>query len=266
MVCSICGKYGHNKNNSKIHSKKDLEIHHNSILSKKLVNNIFKNIMFDGCKMEVQKHGFIIERSILTNCFEIPDSELNSINYTAKHDLPVNLNKLGFNISCKSSVSLNSVCMGDPINVYDSVNNKYDPIHMICVFYEQHGETKKIIKTVEVNLTDTKELLFGSLTKDDLIKLKNIIKKVPIKSKPTYEEYKNMYDLRNELHGKCGILRLDIKCNSQNSRLQCSFNKFKDFIQNHPDKIIENNDSNVLRGKHFISELNSGVRIFNKST
>jgi hypothetical protein len=71
--CSLCGKKGHNKNNKKYHSKKELEIHNNSILSKKLVNNIFKNvfknIIFISCIMnldttESQEHGKTIENDI----------------------------------------------------------------------------------------------------------------------------------------------------------------------------------------------------------
>ena len=56
MVCSICHKKGHNRNNSKFHTKDDLESHNNSILSKKLVKKL-KNILISQVKKQAYSNS-----------------------------------------------------------------------------------------------------------------------------------------------------------------------------------------------------------------
>lgn len=214
-------------------------------------------------KKEVQEHGFFWEKHILRNCFNITEDNLKSIGYTAKHDLPKELNTEGFNISCKCSKSLNDVNMGDPIRLFDAVNNKDDSIHLIIFFWKQYKGTKKVIKNYEIDITDQKDLLFGKITKDDLETLRNIVCKIPTKSKPSPEQHKTMYDLRNKLHEKKGALRLDIKCNSQQSRIQCTIHKFTEFIVEHSNLVISSNETNEFRGKS-IPDFHGGARVFNK--
>lgn len=221
-------------------------------------------------KREVQKHGFFWEKHILCNCFNITEDKFKSIGYTDKHDLPKNLNPKGFNISCKCSKSLNEVNMGDPIRLFDSVNNKEDKIHLVVFFWEQKGDNKKVIKTYEINLTNKKDLLFGKITKDDLENLRNLVRKIPTKKKPTPEEHKQMYDLKKQLHKKKGAIRLDIKCNSQQSRIQCTIHKFTKFVKDNHKLVIEYNEKNKETDKckfkeKDIPDFEGGARVFNKN-
>jgi len=55
-----------------------------------------------------------------------------------------------------------------------------------------------------------------------------------------------------------------IKCNSQQSRLQCSFNEFQRFIRENPSKVITKSNTNNFRGGMITSEITSSRRRFNK--
>ena len=57
------------------------------------------------------------------------------------------------------------------------------------------------------------------------------VKEIPNKRKPTKEEHRIMYELRDKIQKKSNYIKLNIKCNSTQSRVQCSFNKFKLFLE-----------------------------------
>ena len=210
--------------------------------------------------MEVQAHGFSWEKEILAIYGATPE-ELKDIKYTSKMDLPAVLNRInGCDLSIKTTGS-NSVCMADCLRVYDMVSGP--TIHMVVVQYKQVKDVKRVINIVEVDLTNSRELLFGSLTRSQIETLDTTVKAVPQKRKPTPEEHKHMYDIKKELQKLSGAIHLDIKCNSQQSRLQCSFNKFKLFLENNP-RIIEKSNTNEFRGGSITKEIQSLCRKFIK--
>ena len=61
-----------------------------------------------------------------------------------------------------------------------------------------------------------------------------------------------------------GAIHLDIKCNSTQSRLQCSLNHFQQFIEKNPSKIIAKSDTNEFRGGSISSHIASSRRVFKK--
>jgi hypothetical protein len=74
-LCSICQRIGHNRNNHKYHSKKDIEEHDNRILSEKIVSNIFKKILnvnnkMDFCEIEKSEN----EELFKNGCYYDKDS------------------------------------------------------------------------------------------------------------------------------------------------------------------------------------------------
>lgn len=214
--------------------------------------------------MEVQAHGFSWEKDVLRNIFHLDDNELKLIQYTNKFDLPSSLNKLdNFDVSIKTSCSPNSVCMADCLRIFDSVNNE-TPYHMIVIQYKQIGTTKKVVSIIEVDLTTSANLLFGSITRSEIEELVRLIKCVPQNRKPTTEERTTMYSFRDILQQKSGAIRLDIKCNSTQSRLQCSFNHFKEFIEKNPTRIIAQSNTNSFRGGTISAEIISSRRVFKK--
>ena len=211
---------------------------------------------------EVQKHGFIWERELATKVYGATEEELKVISYTAVHDLPLALNKLdAVNVSFKTSCAPNTICMGDALRLFDSVSSG-EKLHVTVVHFEQVGEEKHLKSIVQVDLTRSKELLFGALTRDQIGELDGLVKKVPQKRSPSAEEHSAMYTLRDTL--KCPAILLNIKCNSQQSRLQCSFNGFQKFLSDNPARIIAKSQGNIFRGQTIISEIKSFRRVFNK--
>lgn len=217
--------------------------------------------------LEVQAHGFSWEKDILQNVYNITQDELKSIKYTSKMDLPAHLNRLDHcNVSIKTTCNANSVCMADCLRVFDAVDNNI-PIHLIVIEYQQNDltNTKHIKHIIEIDLTSSRELLFGNLTRQDLEELDTAVKNVPQKRKPTSDEYEYMYAIRNRLLKQSGALHLDIKCNSTQSRLQCSFNRFQEFVSKNPNRIVARSNHtspNEFKGGVIKSAIKSARRVF----
>jgi len=213
-------------------------------------------------KNEVQKHGFTWEGEMIRNVYKCSESVL----YTGAIDLPAHLNNL--EVSIKTTGSPNTVCMGDCLRVYDSVNCGV-PIHATVMTFVQNDktQTKKIKSIVEVDITNSHTLLFGHLSRAQIQELYQLIKKVPQKRSPTKEEHMAMYTLRDALHALAGpeaAIHLDIKCNSQQSRLQCSFNRWLSFVANNPERVVAIGDASSFRGGSICAEISSARRTFKK--
>ncbi len=208
---------------------------------------------------EVQSHGFSWEKELLS-IYGATSEEIKGINYTSKFDLPGEFNRInGCNLSIKTTGNKNSVCMADCLRLYDIVSGP--TIHMVVLQYNQIKEIKRVINIVEIDLTNSRELLFGTLTRKQIESLDSAVKSIPQKRKPTPEEHKNMYNIKKELQKLSGAIRLDIKCNSQQSRLQCSFNKFQSFIENNP-RIIAKSNTHEFHGGLITKEIQSLCRKF----
>lgn len=215
-------------------------------------------------RKEVQAHGFTWEEDLLLNVYKATSNELKDIKYNSKMDLPAKLNRLDIcDISVKTSCSPNAVYMSDCLRMFDSVSGD-KPLHMVVVHYTQDdiNNIKKISSIIEINLTSSHKLLFGDLTRSQLEELDKAVKSVPQKRKPTDEEYNKMYSIRNKLQVLSNAIHLDIKCNSTQSRLQCSFNSFQKFIENNPSKVIAKSNTNEFRGGHISLEIKSSRRVF----
>jgi hypothetical protein len=115
-------------------------------------------------------------------------------------------------------------------------------------------------------LTNAVTPLFGDITRAQLEQLDKAVKAVPQKRKPTQEEHDHMYTLRNELQTSSVAIHFDIKCNSTQSRLQCSLNRFQDFLNQNPDRIVAKRDTTtgLFRGKKIVEEIASSRRVFTK--
>lgn len=214
---------------------------------------------------EVQSHGFFWENELKTKVYGAKPDELKTIKYTNKFDLPSAFNRLdsSCNLSIKTTKSPNTVCMADCLRLYDAVSSN-EPLHLVVVFFKQcPNNTKNVASIVEVDLTNSRELLFGTLTRAQLKELDDAVKSVPQKRKPTSEEHKKIYDMKKAL--RTGAIILNIKCNSTQSRLQCSFNKFQSFLQENPSLIVAKSDTNHFRGGVISEVYTSAPRVFKKS-
>ena len=215
-------------------------------------------------RTEVQGHGFCWETDILTNVYGASAEELDTIKYTSASDLPAKYNRLEkCKLSIKTTGSANTVCMADCLRIYDKAVSG-TPLHLVVIHYGQNDDTKtkKVNSIVEVDLTSSTQLLFGSLTRDAIESLDQLVKSVPQKRRPTAEEHDLMYKLRAKLQEKSGAIYFNIKCDSSQSRLQCSFNRFQTFLKENPSRVIAQSTTNEFRGGAISAEISSSRRVF----
>ena len=209
---------------------------------------------------EVQKHGKVIEKDILKT-YNVPVEILCKISYTSTHDLPSEYNERnGKNVSIKTT-GKNSICCGDAERFYDSTNDHN--MEMVIVQYTQEGQYKIFKMIIVIDLNKCKSHLFkDSLRREEITELANAIKKIPQKRKPTLEE-KNYYEqIKRNLSPKLGHLTLNPKCNSQQSRLQCSIRNIQTLLKDCPECLLYQNYKPYYNGKKLIERIYSPPRTF----
>lgn len=212
----------------------------------------------------VQRHGFSLQDRLLRDVYGATAAELRAIPYTAVHDLPARLNRLdGCGVSVKTSKSLNTVCMADCLRLFDWSGGR-ERVHMTVLFYRQLERTKRVVSAVEVDLTGSRRLLFGGVSRAQLAKLDALVKAVPQGRRPTPAEHAAMYAMRNSLQRKMGALQLNIKCNSTQSRLQCSFNRFQRFLSRNGRRVVARSRGGSFRGVRCCFEVASRPRAFRR--
>jgi len=232
MPCSKCKQKGHNIRTCK---KVNINSENKINISEKKPNNI-------KMRTESQEHGFRFEDDVknVYGCTE-------NVPYTNKIDIPSNLNTLLVNISIKTTGNENMVCLADCLNFYDILEQ---PLYMCVIIYEQKENFKILKKIIEIDLSNSKKILFGSLTRTRIEELDKLIKGIP-KGKVSTTDRKKIHDLKDELNEFSGYVCLNPKLDSKGQRrLQCSFNKFKKFIQENPQMInLESNNGKFRAGE-----------------
>jgi hypothetical protein len=214
---------------------------------------------------EVQKHGFIWEENICKCVYGTTDEEYNNIPYTYKTDLPSKYNHLNnVDIAIKTTGTFNTVCMSDPKNLYKKVDT-YNKFHLCVLIYKQiDKDIKKLEQIIEINLTNSRKKLFGDNTLNDIMEYEEKIKSIAKNRHPTKQENEELDILQDNLQKKSGVIKFNRKIDSKTQRrLQCSFNKFQDFIKNNKEIIIAQSNNNIFRGCKIINEIKSAPRKFN---
>lgn len=210
-------------------------------------------------RKEVQSHGLIWQDELMLHTYLATREETDTIPYTSDIDLPAEYNRLDqCDLSIKTTGS-NTVCMADCLRQFDLVSSGKS-IHMVVIQYKQKGNTKNIISITEVDLTNSAQLLFGNLTREQIECLVSLVKKVPSNRKPTKTEHGHLYELKDALQQLSGAICLNIKCNSTQSRLQCSLNRFQQFVENHPERVISKGN-HEFRGGSITPQLVSSRRV-----
>ena len=263
-ICKEKGIKGYSKKKKDelvelIKEKDNININTEKVINQEICNSINRK--------EVQAHGFSWEKEILLNVFHVKNEELENIKYNSKVDLPAKFNHIdNCDISIKTSCNKNTICMADCLRIFDAVSSN-NPIHMIVIYYIQDdkNKTKKISNITEIDLTNSGKLLFGNLTRIQIEELDSLVKSIPQKRKPTKEEHKKIYSLRDSLQAYSSAIHLNIKCNSTQSRLQCSFNKFQEFIEKNPTRVVAISNNNIFRGGKISYEIASPRRCFKKT-
>jgi hypothetical protein len=210
-------------------------------------------------RKEVQLHGLIWQDELMLHTYLATREETDMIPYTSDIDLPAEYNRLDqCDLSIKTTGS-NTVCMADCLRQFDLVSSG-KPIHMVVIHYKQKGNTKNILSITEVDLTNSAHLLFGSLTRMQIECLVSLVKKVPSNRKPTKTEHGHLYELKDALQQLSGAMCLNIKCNSTQSRLQCSLRCFQQFVEDHPERVIAKG-THQFRGGSITPQLVSSRRV-----
>lgn len=221
---------------------------------------------------ESQAHGKTWEQDLGINVYKATQAELDSVSYTAPIDVPRGFNRLeGIDISIKVS-GKDTIDMGDVVRVFDEVSSG-EKIHMTVVLWEQNSSTTKKLKSItEVDLTNSVSLLFGSVTRAQLVELVSLAKSVgkvrpEVSADQRAARIRAAYALRDELHKVSGIMHFHLMFYTSNcSRVQGQFTEFSQFVKNYPTRIIAESKTCEFRGGRIAEEISSTKRKRHKKT
>lgn len=221
---------------------------------------------------EVQSHGLLWEKEMLRNVYRATQEEIDSIGYTNGIDLPSQYNRLdNCNLSIKTTCRKQSVCMADCLRLYDLLDGVN--YHMVDIRYihDDKTATKNIDSITEIDLTNKRSLLFGTVTRDQLKELDEEIKRIPknqTRSEETEKKYKNLLTiLRRQIAESSGKIQLNPKIDSGNQRrLQCTVNykKLQELIEQNPVIVVSKSSSNDFRGGSITKQIPSSRRALKK--
>jgi len=208
-----------------------------------------------------QGHGFQFENIIKCQVFGLSPEKNN----TCKYDISCTDNIWNNNecISIKSTkyTKSSAICCGDILRFYEYDLTKQNTIIVVC--YKQDNYQNKSIKEIyEINYNkEFHKLLFGNITKPELIKyvefIKNIPKgRVPVRIKNDYKNIKK--HLQTSYNMK---ITINPKVDSKNQRrVQCSIPNFTNLLEHNPCFIKSYSKSPILRGITITSLIYSGIR------
>ena len=177
-----------------------------------------------------------------------------NVGYTSIHDVPSEFNE-GIPASIKSSLGDTCDC-GDAVRMFH--NSQLERYHFIRGRFEQVGEQKHLREVHLVDMSNSMNLLWGTLTLEEVIALSDLTKTY----RPGNEDVrKAVHALKNELNKKSGLMQFRPKMDSAQHRLQCSISKWSQFITSHPERILYHTVTGLFRGTQLTTIKNSLPRI-----
>ena len=219
---------------------------------------------------ESQGHGKPWEKDLGINVYKATQEEIDSIPYTAPIDVPREFNRLdGIDISVKVS-GKDTIDMADITRVFDEVSSG-ENIHMTVVKWIQNTPTtKKLTSVTEVDLTNSRSILFGTVSRDQLVELVTLSKSVgkvrpDVSSEERVSKIAAAYKMRDELHKITGIMHFHLMFYTKNaSRVQGQFTEFSKFVEKNPSRLIAESKTGEFRGGRIAEEIPSTKRIRHK--
>jgi len=204
-----------------------------------------------------QEFGFVIDNEIVTKVFQAPRGAYTSVHDVPKEHNPFNKNE---NVSIKSVSEAGSPGMGSALRIWDYDQSENHTA--IIVVYVQRGDRKVVTRVVEVGLDD-KVALFGTLTRDDIVRLDDLIRSVP-SGQINRDLHAQVHNLKKELNSKSGLVKFNPKIDKKNQRrLQCSLPKVSDLVTAASNLIRSDVAEAVVRGVPILASAESGRRIRN---
>lgn len=179
---------------------------------------------------------------------------VKDIGYTSLHDIPPEFND-EIATSVKSSVGDTCDC-GDALRMFH--NSSLPKYHIIRGRFQQVGDKKYLREVDEIDLSNSTELLWGTLTLADVIALDELTK--------TYRSGKEdirkaVHKLKKELNAKSGLMQFRPKMDSKQHRLQCSISKWPLLLAKNPQRIIAHTTDGMFRGNQLTLTRESPKRI-----
>lgn len=204
-----------------------------------------------------QSHGIIWENEIREKVFNLKPVK----NDTNKYDINAKDNKFDINenISIKTTGSDNIDC-ADILRFYNSDFNK--KLTMYVIKYEQKTEVKVIKEILEINYCkELQNILFGSITEEELINYVNLIKSIPKgvvsdNIKRTYINKKKELETNYSMY-----INISPKVDSKNQRrVQCSIPKISKLFELYPQFIVSRTNESKIRNITICSSIKSKKR------
>ncbi len=211
---------------------------------------------------ESQKHGFVWQNDMMAKVYKIPQAVIASEKYTAAHDVPAAHNGLDHvDLSIKTTGNAKRVDMGDALRIFDTVSSG-SKFHMTVIHWVQDGGKKCLVSITEIDLTNSKELLFGTLTREEIVALDSAVKAFPKGCSAKDPTCAPITALCESLSAKSGAIQLNKKIDSKSQRrLQCSFNNFSGFVAAHPELLIASSTTGEFRGGAIQECIDSSSRV-----
>jgi hypothetical protein len=206
--------------------------------------------------MASQQHGFTWENEVKTLVFGMNEP----VAYTERDDIPARLNR-GIPVSIKTYGG-DTIFLGDALRMFENVSRpRYE---LITLGYHQHDENTKILTNVtEFDASNSRELLFGGVTEEEIRQLRQLIVSIP-KGVALPETKRAVTQLKNQLNQKSGYVKFNPKIDSGSQRrLQCSIPKYSRFLSSNRDRNIDYSEDSVLREVQLTRTIVSGRRVRN---
>jgi hypothetical protein len=219
---------------------------------------------------ENQGHGKKWETDLGLNVYKATQAELDTVPHTAPIDVPNAFNRLeGIDVSIKVT-GKDTIDMADILRVYDEVNGG-KKFHITVVFWEQNGPTTKKLKSIsEVDLTNSRELLFGSVKREQLVDLVTATKAVgkmrpSVSAEERAQKISSAKRLCAELHRISRYMHFHLMFYTNDpSRVQGQFTRFYQFVKEHPERLVAESQTCEFRGGKIAEEIESTPRVRNK--
>lgn len=213
---------------------------------------------------ENQAHGKIWEKDIAINVYKVTEEEFNSFSHGACIDVPREFNHLdGTDLSIKCSCG-NSIDMADIGRIFKKFNSG-EKIHLVLIRCVQiNPTTKKVKDIIEVDLTNSGELLFGTVTQSEIDEFVEYIKAIPHYGR-TAEHQKTYKQMASVLNKKSGWISYSPKVDSEKQRrVQGHFKNFSKFVKENPERVIAQSQTGDFRGGKIAEEIVSTPRLRKK--
>ena len=219
---------------------------------------------------ENQGHGKTWEKDLGLNVYKATEAELATVSHTAPIDVPRAFNRLeGIDVSIKVS-GKDTIDMADIVRVFDEVSSG-EKFHVTVVLWEQNSPTTKKLKSItEGDLTNSVELMFGSVKREQLVDLVTAAKAVG-KVRPTVtaeeraRQISSAYAMRDELHRLSGFMHIHLMFYTNTaSRVQGQFTRFRQFVAENPGRLVAESQTCEFRGGRIANEIPSTKRVRNK--